>query len=85
MAWQVGLSPAQKCMHQEAVNPPPSSICLHLLFAAKQTTRFPMGAPGPHATSSVEMLYGHHTQMKTVKMPFLKGVFVWQGGGEGEA
>lgn len=70
--WAGGIVPPRRCMHQETVNPPPPSICLRLLFPAKQTTRFPMRAPGPHTASSVEMLYGHHSQMKTVKTPFLK-------------
>lgn len=68
-----GIVPPRRCMHQEAVNPPPPSICLRLLFPAKQTTRFPMRAPGPRsAASSADMLYGRHRQMKTVKTPFLK-------------
>lgn len=67
-----GIVPPRRCMHQEAVNPPPPSICLCLLFPAKQTTRFPMRVPGPHTASSVDMLYGRHNQMKTVKMLFLK-------------
>lgn len=45
--WVGGVVPPQRCMHQEAVNPPLPSICLVLLFPAKQTTRFPMRAPRP--------------------------------------
>lgn len=67
-----GLVPPRRCMHQEAVNPSLPSICLRLLFPAKQTTRFPTRVPGPHTAFSVDMLYGRHSQMKTVKTPFLK-------------
>lgn len=75
-----GIVPPQRCMHREAVNPPLPSICLRLLFPAKQTTRFPTRAQDPRTMSSVGMLYRRHSQMKPVKTPFfLKGAFVWSG------
>lgn len=77
-SWAGGIVPPQRCTHQEAVNPPPS-ICLRLLFPTKQTTRFPMRAPGPHTASSVDMLYRRHSQMKTVKTQFLKMVCLCGG------
>lgn len=76
--WAGGLVPPQKCMHQEAVNPPPPSICLRLLFPAKQTTRFPMRASQPpHSVLSGHAL--HTARWKQLKHHFLKGVFVRRG------
>lgn len=82
--WAGGIVPPWRWVHQEAVNPPPPSICLRLLFRAKQTTRFPMRAPSPHTASSADMLYGSHSQMKTVKTPFLKKVCLCRWESEAE-
>lgn len=54
-----GIVPPQRCMHQEAVNPALPSICLRLLFPAKQTTRFPMRATDP---PTHDVLSGHALQ-----------------------
>lgn len=57
-SWVGGIVPPLRCMHQEAVNPPLPSICLRLLFPAKQTTRFPMRAPRPpHSVLSGHALW----------------------------
>lgn len=77
MAEKVGLS-HQRCMHREAVNPPLPSICLHLLFPAKQTTRFPVRVPDPQAMSLVDTVFtGVTARWKQLKHHFFKGLFVW--------